>query len=1135
MEESRLPRETERRRVTVMFADITGFTSLTERSDTEQAYEAVTGCLKLLDGIARKHGGSVDKYLGDCIMAVFGLPLALEEAPKAAVNAAIEMLRRVHDYSREAGIDPPLDVHIGINTGLAISGDVSGPILREFAVMGDPVNIAARLKDLAPPGRVYVGPETQRYTAGEFEYRPLQALSLKGKSEKVPSYELLSQRERLYRARGERSHSIFSALVGREEAWQALQGELAALREGRGGIAAVVADAGLGKTRLIDELQRSLEGEDIGWQEGRAVPIGRNLAYHTIADLLRNWAGITEDDEDKSARGKLEAAVEGFPEAEAVVPVLASITGLKLGADDRRRLRQTPGDAMDHVIVRTITEILRSAARRRPFVLFFEDLHWADAASIQLLETVARLAGELPILVLFAARPGFPETSGRLLRFLEESQGQRLRRVELTPLGRGDARKLLRNLVGQGDVPSEFLARVEAKAGGNPFFLEEVVRALLASGALRKGERGLHATESLPQVAIPDTVHEVIMSRVDRLPPETRQVLQAAAVIGRTIHRAVMLAVIPEEIDLIDRLVDLERLEMLERRDRAGSEFGFRHPLIQEVAYDSILRATREKLHRDVARAIEDHLPDSVPGFYGMLAFHFGLGKDAESAEEYLFKAGDEATRLGAAEEALHFFEEAAARYIELHGEGGDPRKKALLERNIALAHSNRGEQGQAVDHINRALVHLGERIPRGRTALGAEAARGVLSVVAELYLSRGRGGRPPADPDRRAVIELMFDRARAQATTAPVRFVFDAFSTFRKLRAVDPRSVERSGGMYAGMVGPLSFSGLSFSFARRFLALAEPLVRSEDVAERFLFELMRFVHGHLAGEWEDGCEIERGAVDETLRLGVIWDVTNYLGLLAERRLMQGRFADARALIAELEKIAELYQYDLARSTHRGLEAFLKLEEGRAAQALRAADLYYTEHQEPMFNLLALGAKAKAELLLGELAAAAETLGRGEMILADAGIMPPYHASSLWRSRLLFDLRELEGARAQGERRLARRAAKAARASAKQALAAVAKAALRRPEVWRLEGRRRWLAGDRKGGLAWLRRSLLEAERLGMAPERARTLAELAARLADPDSPARELEGRDALQCLSEAESAFSKLEIDFDLGEPRP
>ena len=953
----------------------------------------------------------------------------------------------------------------------------------------------------------------------------------------MPIYELLSQRERLYRARGERSRSICSALVGRDEAWQALQGELSALHEGRGGIAAVVADAGLGKTRLVDELRRAIEGEDVGWQEGRAVPIGRTLAYHAIADLLRNWAGITEDDEDRSARSKLEAAVgvTELPEAAAVVPVLASITGLPLGADDRRRLRQTPGDAMDHVIVRTTTEILRSAARRRPFVLFFEDLHWADAASIQLLETVVHLAGELPILFLFAARPGFPETSGRMLRFLEEQHGARLRRVELAPLGRGDARRLLRNLVGQGDVPSEFLARIEAKAGGNPFFLEEVMRALLASGALRRDERGLHATETLPQVAIPDTVHEVIMSRVDRLSPETRQVLQAAAVIGRTVHRAVMLAVIPEEIDLIDRLVELERLEMLERRDRSGSEFGFRHPLIQEVAYDSILRATREKLHRDVARAIEDHLPDSVPGFYGMLAFHFGLGKDAESAEEYLFKAGDEATRLGAADEALHFFEEAAARYIELHGEGGDPRKKAQLERNIALAHSNRGDQAEAIDHINRALVQLGQRIARGRVALAEEAARGVLSVLAELYLSRGRGGRPPADPDQRAVIELMFDRARAQATTAPVRFVFDAFSTFRKLRAVDPRSVERSGGMYAGMVGPLAFSGLSFSFARRFLALAEPLVRREDVAERFLFELMRFVHGHLAGEWDEASEVERGAVDETLRLGVIWDVTNYLGLLAERRLLQGRFADARALIAELEKIAELYQYDLARSTHRGLEAFLQLEEGHAREALRAAELYYTEHQEPMFNLLALGAKAKAELLLGELAAAAETLGRGEGILGDAGIMPPYHASSLWRSRLLFDVSELERAQAQGERKLARRAAKAARASAKRALATAAKAALRRPEVWRLEGRRRWLAGDRKGALAWLRRSLVEAERLGMAPERARTLAELAARLADPASPLREVLGRDALQCLSEAESVFSKLEIEFDLGEPRP
>ena len=200
----------ERRRITVMFADITGFTALTEQSDLEDANELVTDLLMLMDGIARKHGGSVDKYLGDCIMAVFGLPLALEEAPRAAVNASLEMLRRVREYNEERGLASPLDLHIGLNTGLAISSDVSGPVLREFAVMGDPVNIASRLKDESPPGCVYVGPETERYTRGVFEYEALPTMALKGKQNSVTPFVLRSQRESLASARGDAARSEFS-------------------------------------------------------------------------------------------------------------------------------------------------------------------------------------------------------------------------------------------------------------------------------------------------------------------------------------------------------------------------------------------------------------------------------------------------------------------------------------------------------------------------------------------------------------------------------------------------------------------------------------------------------------------------------------------------------------------------------------------------------------------------------------------------------------------------------------------------------------------------------------------------------------------------------------------------------------
>ena len=206
------PPETQRRRATVMFADLTGFTALVDRIGDERAYGVVTRCLALLDEIARRHGASVDKYLGDCIMAVFGVPQALEQGPRAAVNAAIEMVRRVVEWNAQQGIDPPIGVHIGINSGSLIRGDVSGPVLREFAVMGNAVNVAARLKDLAPDGKVWVGPDTWRETRHDFEYRPLESFAVKGKSFEG-AHELLSTRERIY---GSRPREVSAPLVGRD-------------------------------------------------------------------------------------------------------------------------------------------------------------------------------------------------------------------------------------------------------------------------------------------------------------------------------------------------------------------------------------------------------------------------------------------------------------------------------------------------------------------------------------------------------------------------------------------------------------------------------------------------------------------------------------------------------------------------------------------------------------------------------------------------------------------------------------------------------------------------------------------------------------------------------------------------------
>ena len=393
--------------------------------------------LRLLDEIARKHGGTVEKYLGDCVMALFGVPEALEDAPRAAVNAAIEMRRRVRAYSASVGGELPLDVHSGINTGMGIAGDISGPLIREFAVMGDPVSVADELKDLAPAGRVYVGNEVYRATREVFEYREVEASTRRQRTAPVRAFELLSEQERRYRARIGTERRVFSPLVGRDAELATLRRVVARLRAGEGGIASVVAEAGLGKSRVVAELAASEEARGVGWREGRSVSTGQHLSFHTIADLCRSFAEIAEDDDDARARAKLEALVRRLlgDDADEALPFIATLLGLHAEGAAAARIAALHGDALEKLILRSVTQVVRAASRLGPVVLvLMDDLHWADLSSIGILESLLRLTDEHPILFLQLFRPGFAPTSEHVREQARVHHAERYVEVELRPL-----------------------------------------------------------------------------------------------------------------------------------------------------------------------------------------------------------------------------------------------------------------------------------------------------------------------------------------------------------------------------------------------------------------------------------------------------------------------------------------------------------------------------------------------------------------------------------------------------------------------------------------------------------------------------------------------------------------------------
>jgi hypothetical protein len=545
-----------------------------------------------------------------------------------------------------------------------------------------------------------------------------------------------------------------------------------------------------------------------------------------------------------------------------------------------------------------------------------------------------------------------------------------------------------------------------------------------------------------------------------------------------------------------------------------------------------MLETKRIELHRRVAEAVQAEMPETSPGYHGMLAYHFSMSKDLERAEEFLFRAGDEAARVAAAAEALSFFEEASRLYLLQHGDDADPVKLAELEKRLAGAFLHRGHMVDANRHYNRAIELRGKRVPKRRGEMVARAAATLLSEAAEAWLAVKSRRRPPAHDGDRDLIELMFNRARAQTTADPTRFVFDSTELLRTLRSVDPGTVPNAGGMYAAAIGLFSFGGVSFTMSERFLALAQQYVQHGDVAEVFLVRMMTFFHHFLAGDWDARHEIDFALVDSAVSVGQLWDAASHLGLEAAKKVTQGQFAEAEIREERIRQIEETYSYDLARSNRHSTLAFLHTERRDLDRALAAAHIYATEHEDPNINVVALSVKAKVQVLRREIDGARATLDTLERLRARMGRLPPFYTSQMQRSRLLFALHEIEAARARGDEAAARRCVREARVTARRAAAAAAKVAWLQPEVYRLVALLQWHAGRPRRAFRWWEHALQTGGRLGAQPELGRMHLDVGRALAGPDFSTVRVAGRTAREHLEVSREIFVSLGLASDLAD---
>lgn len=1125
----------DRRHPTVLFADISGFTAMSEKMDPEDVADAMNGCFKLVERIVLSRGGTIDKYIGDAVMALFGAPKALEHAPRQALNAAIEIRNAIADYGEKQRLPAKLGAHIGVNTGLVLSGDMGGEVRRDYTVMGKTVNMAARLEGAAVVGQIFVGSATYHATRRDFEFRRLENLKLKG-IDHVEAYELLSENAQTYRARpGMERHGLISPLVGREHEIEVIRSRLDDLQEGRGGVATIVAENGMGKSRLLAEIEQLEEAEAIPFHEGRALHKGEGLVFHPFADLLRSLSGSPSAEDLPDALSALVA--KAWPDApEETFAILARMMGLELNDEMSHHIADISGDALEKAIHRSVAQLLRQISRDNPVVIVMEDLHWADLSSMSLLESVLPLAGEAPILFLLVARVDYKNTN-RVMDFLRERLDLRHAHLRLTPLTAASSSALIENLLGSGDLPQVMRERVKRRAEGNPFYIEEVLRALIDQQMIALDKGQLRVLEPLADFEIPATIEEVILSRVDHLEPESARVVQVASVIGRRFQRRVLEEMLPDHEDLDSVLEDLTTRQLVAPiasratgRRRVVSfkeeiDYTFKHALIQEAVYGALLKKDRKPLHASCATAIEKLYSDHLQDAFAMLARHYASAEELEKAEEYTFRAGEEAAKAAASNEALLHFEEAHRLYMQIHGDHADLQKRAILEKNIAQALFNIGNLSESVEHFDSSLEHFGVWVPKPGPSQWLKLAYDMGAVFARMYLAGNRYGASDREEDRH-IVEAMYNRARAENITHTTRAFFDTVGTPRYLRRLDPTTCEYSTEIVATSGAFFAFAGLSPAVGRRFLSDAQELIRPDHASDVFSHQAMRMVVEFHAGDWSEDLEIDEKLLERGVRAGRVWGADVYLGMLAERNIRQGRFQEVHRQLELLARLQTDYGYEFASSNAHAMAAFLLVEQRLLDDARIAMQAYYDSRHEDSLHVLALSGLAKIACLDARLEDAERALAEAERILENAGRVPPFYLGAYRTSRLLVDATRLEHEPSRASRR-------AAKNSSKHATAVSRSIARERVEALRLTGRVHRLLGRKSQAFSAWNAALEEAEKLGAEPEAARTSLEVAEALGGT-WPGETFRNDGAPHWLARALGAFDRLDIPFDLENAR-
>jgi class 3 adenylate cyclase/tetratricopeptide (TPR) repeat protein len=638
--------EGERKQVTVMFCDMEGFSALTEKLGSEETYALMDQVYEILIHKVHDYEGIVNELTGDGIMALFGAPIALEDAPQRAIRSALAIHREITGFSdrikQGKGI-PPLKMRIGIHTGPVVVGTLGNDLRVEFKAVGDTVNLASRMEGLAEPGTTYVTEDTFKLTEGFFRFESLGRKAVKGKEEPVKVYQVIaaSTRRTRFDVSAERGLTPF---VGRERELELLLDGFERVKAGKGQAFSIVSEAGVGKSRLLYEFRKAIANEDVTFLEGRCLSYSRGVAYHPVIDILKSNFDIHEGEEYQETKEKVKRGLNliGVDEA-STMPYLLELLSVKDSGIDQ--ISMSPEARKDRII-EALRRITVKGSEMRPLVMGFEDLHWLDKSSEDVLKSLLESIPGTEVLLIFTYRPEFVHTWGA------KSYHNQL---TLHRLSNRESLEMLTHILETKEIEKDLEELILEKTEGVPFFIEEFIKSLKDLKIIERRDNAYRLAKDIQHLTIPSTIQDVIMARVDSLPEGAKEVLQTGSVIEREFSYPLISRVTGLlEKDLLSYLSVLKDSELLyERGIYPQSNYIFKHALTREVVYDSILAKRKKKVHEETGNAIVELYKDYLNEHYEVLAEHYFLSENYLKSAEYSRLAARKAEKAASFNDAI--------------------------------------------------------------------------------------------------------------------------------------------------------------------------------------------------------------------------------------------------------------------------------------------------------------------------------------------------------------------------------------------------------------------------------------------------------------------------------------------------